>query len=114
MRSNRRTHPAAGWRRARLRREKRRETGRRKRRVEEQMPALISLNADEARTAAAVFERLFPANEDGPGATQIGVLAYVDRALAGAYHDKVEAYRVGLAAPGRARRAGAGGARGGA
>ena len=52
------------------------------------MPALISLNADEARTAAAVFERLFPADENGPGASEIGVLAYVDRALDGAYQDK--------------------------
>ncbi len=66
------------------------------------MPALISLNAHEARTAATIFERLFPADESGPGASQIGVLAYVDLALAGAYHDKAEAYRVGLAALDRA------------
>ncbi|HEV2743416.1 MAG TPA: gluconate 2-dehydrogenase subunit 3 family protein, partial [Rubrobacter sp.] len=72
--------------------------------MEEQMPALISLNADEARVAAAVFERLFPADGSGPGATQIGVLAYLDQALAGAYHDRVEAYRVGLAALDRAAR----------
>ena len=72
--------------------------------MEEQMPALISLNADEARAAAAVFERLFPAGGSGPGATQIGVPAYLDRALAGAYHDKAEAYKVGLAALDRAAR----------
>ena len=70
--------------------------------MEKPLPALISLNADEARTAAAVFGRLFPADERGPGATEIGALAYVDRALAGAYHDKVEAYRLGLAALDRA------------
>ena len=52
--------------------------------MEKPLPALISLNAHEARTAAAIFERLFPADEGGPGANQIGVLAYVDRALAGA------------------------------
>ncbi len=59
-------------------------------------PALMSLNPYEGRTAAAVFERLFPVDEHG-GATEIGVLTYVDRALGGAYGDKVETYRVGLA-----------------
>src|SRR5438552_5877408 len=60
-------------------------------------PALISLNPYEARTAAAVFERLFPADEHAAGATEIAVLTYVDRALAGAYRDQIETYRVGLA-----------------
>jgi gluconate 2-dehydrogenase alpha chain len=60
--------------------------------------ALLTLNSYEARTAAAIFERMFPADEHGPGATEIGVVAYLDRALAGAYHDKAAAYRVGLAA----------------
>ncbi|MEA2133655.1 MAG: gluconate 2-dehydrogenase alpha chain, partial [Solirubrobacteraceae bacterium] len=59
--------------------------------------ALIALNAAEARTAAAIFERMFPAGEDGPGATAIGVVDYVDRALAGEYAEWAEAYRVGLA-----------------
>src|SRR4051794_8991795 len=62
-----------------------------------QPAALIALNPYEARTAAAIFERLFPADEHSPGATEIGVLTYVDRALAGAYRDKAETYRVGLA-----------------
>ena len=64
----------------------------------EQSPALLTLNPYEARTAAAAFERLFPADEHGPGATAIGVITYVDRALAGAYRDLVEMYRIGLAA----------------
>lgn len=59
--------------------------------------ALITLNAREARTAAAVFERFFPEEGTEPGAMQIGVLDYVDMALAGAEKDKAEAYRVGLA-----------------
>ena len=42
------------------------------------MTALTALNPYEARIAAAAFERMFP------GATEIGVSAYVDRALAGA------------------------------
>lgn len=41
--------------------------------MERESAALISLNPVEARTAAAVFERLFPADENGPGATRIGV-----------------------------------------
>lgn len=59
--------------------------------------ALISLNPYEARTAAAIFERMFPADENGPGAIEIGVVTYLDRALAGAYRDKSDTYRVGLA-----------------
>jgi gluconate 2-dehydrogenase alpha chain len=59
--------------------------------------ALISFNLHEARTAAAIFERLFPA-DDAPGATEIGVVAYVDRALAGAYAAHAESYRLGLLA----------------
>lgn len=59
---------------------------------------LIALNRHEARMAAAIFERLFPADEHGAGATDIGVLAYVDRALAGAYQPYAETYRLGLLA----------------
>src|SRR5215203_4576583 len=66
--------------------------------MERESAALITLNPTEARTAAALFERLFPADENGPGATGIGILTYVDRALSGAYRDRAEAYRLGLAA----------------
>jgi gluconate 2-dehydrogenase alpha chain len=55
------------------------------------MSALTALNPYEARIAAAAFERMFP------GSTEIGVAAYLDRALAGAYHEHAETYRVGLA-----------------
>jgi gluconate 2-dehydrogenase alpha chain len=65
-------------------------------------PALVALNPYEARTAAAIFERMFPADEHGPGAAELGVLAYVDRALAGAYRDRVDEYRTGLASFDRA------------
>src|SRR5919199_910773 len=60
--------------------------------------ALFVLTPYEARTAGAIFERLFPPGEHGPGATEIGALTYLDRALAGAYREKSEAYRIGLAA----------------
>ena len=66
--------------------------------MERQTSTLLVLTPYEARTAAAVFERLFPTDESSPGAIDIGVLTYLDRALAGAYQDKAEAYRLGLAA----------------
>ncbi|MGO8899879.1 MAG: GMC family oxidoreductase [Isosphaeraceae bacterium] len=46
----------------------------------------------------AITERLFPADASGPGATEIDVLTYIDRALAGAYQGDIETYRLGLAA----------------
>jgi gluconate 2-dehydrogenase alpha chain len=55
--------------------------------MQQPVPATTSLSRYEARTAAEIFERLFPADEHGPGAAAIGVLTYVDRALAGAYRD---------------------------
>jgi gluconate 2-dehydrogenase alpha chain len=70
--------------------------------VETALKGLVAFNRHEARTAAALFERMFPADENGPSATEIGVVAYLDGALAGAYADKVEPYRLGLAALDRA------------
>jgi hypothetical protein len=70
--------------------------------METTVPGLVTLNPHEARSAAALFERMFPADENGAGATEIGVVAYLDGSLAGAYADKVEPYRLGLAALDRA------------
>jgi gluconate 2-dehydrogenase alpha chain len=58
---------------------------------------LLALTAREASCAAAVFERMFPSDMDGPGARQIGAVTYLDRALAGAYREHLPAYRNGLA-----------------
>src|SRR5215217_6999807 len=66
--------------------------------MEGRASTLLVFTPYEARTVAALFERLFPSDENGPGAIGIGVLGYLDRALAGAYRDKAEAYRLGLAA----------------
>ena len=66
--------------------------------------ALLTFNGHEARTAAAIFERLFPGDGDGFGATEIGVVTYVDRALAGAAADRTETYRLGFVALDRAAR----------
>lgn len=57
--------------------------------------AFTALSVAEAATLDAFFERLFPADENGPGASSIGVLAYLDRALSGAYARHLETYRLG-------------------
>src|SRR5947209_10524898 len=41
--------------------------------------------AKEAEIVAAACERIFPADESGPGATEAGVVIYIDRQLAGPY-----------------------------
>lgn len=41
--------------------------------------------AAEARTISAACERIFPSDETGPGATEAGVVVYIDRQLAGPY-----------------------------
>jgi gluconate 2-dehydrogenase gamma chain len=45
----------------------------------------------EAKVIVAACERIFPANESGPGATQANVVVYIDRQLAGPYG--IDAYR---------------------
>jgi gluconate 2-dehydrogenase gamma chain len=47
----------------------------------------------EAKTIIAACERIFPADERAPGATQAGVLVYVDRQLAGPYGTDQNRYR---------------------
>jgi gluconate 2-dehydrogenase alpha chain len=69
------------------------------------MMALLTFNPHQARTVTAIAERLFPADELGAGATAIGVLPYIDQALAGAYADILETYRLGLAVLDRAAHA---------
>jgi gluconate 2-dehydrogenase alpha chain len=58
---------------------------------------LLALNPHEGKTAEAVFARMFPTDLQTPGAREIGVLTYLDRALAGAYADDLKTYRLGLA-----------------
>ena len=47
-------------------------------------------------TAAALFERLFPADDGLPGAAEIGVVKYLENALTGYAQDDVPAYQQGL------------------
>jgi len=39
----------------------------------------------EAKVVVAACERIFPANDSGPGATQANAMVYIDRQLAGPY-----------------------------
>ncbi len=41
--------------------------------------------AEEARVVSAACERIFPRDASGPGATDAGVVIYIDRQLAGPY-----------------------------
>src|SRR4051812_35269380 len=41
--------------------------------------------ADEARVVSAACERIFPSDASGPGATEAGVVIFIDRQLAGPY-----------------------------
>jgi gluconate 2-dehydrogenase gamma chain len=54
------------------------------------------LNDDDSRTVTAFTERLMPGAPGMPGATDAGVLNYIDLALAGAYSDQQDFYRRGL------------------
>lgn len=62
------------------------------------MTSFIVFNPHQARTASAIFDCMFPADKYSSSAADIGVVEYVDRALAGAYSDEAENYRLGLAA----------------
>jgi gluconate 2-dehydrogenase gamma chain len=53
-------------------------------------------NGEEASAITAFTERLMPGAPGKPGATEAGVLNYIDLALAGAYSDLQEFYRHGL------------------
>ena len=55
-------------------------------------------NDEEAATVDAFAERLMPGAPGKAGAREAGVLNYIDLALAGAYRDRQEFYRHGLAA----------------
>jgi gluconate 2-dehydrogenase alpha chain len=69
---------------------------------------LTVLNLAEAEAAAALFERLFPGDESRPGAGEIGVVEYLDRALASHDAALVSVYKPFLAALDAASRSGYG------
>jgi gluconate 2-dehydrogenase gamma chain len=48
-------------------------------------------------TLEAIADRLIPADEHGPSATQAGAVTYIERALQGPYAEHAAAYAAGLA-----------------
>ena len=53
-------------------------------------------NISDLQTVAAMAERIMPGAPGKPGALDVGVINYIDLALAGAYSDQQEFYRHGL------------------
>ena len=51
---------------------------------------------DEADTLEALVARIVPGSDEDPGAREAGVLAYIDRALAGPYISWQSVYREGI------------------
>lgn len=60
----------------------------------------VLTDAEERRTLGAVFDRLIPADELGPSATQAGALVFLDGQLAGPYGEGAMLYRKGPKSPG--------------
>jgi gluconate 2-dehydrogenase gamma chain len=56
------------------------------------------LGPGEAAKVAAIADRLIPADDLGPSASEAGVVVFIDRALAGFYSDSQQTYQRGLAA----------------
>ena len=56
------------------------------------------LNDEDSATVAVFVERIMPGAPDKPGASNAGVLNYIDLALSGAYADLQDFYRRGLTA----------------
>ena len=53
----------------------------------------LTLTATEFETIAAIFDRLYPADQSSPGARSIGAHIYLDRALVGWLRDCLPLYR---------------------
>src|SRR4051794_41893398 len=62
--------------------------------------ALTFFNDEEARTVEALAERIIPGDGENAGATEAGVVYYIDRSLAGVSADLQVVYRLRLRAPG--------------
>ena len=58
--------------------------------------ALTYFNDFQARTVEAITERIIPGDNANPGATQAGVVYYIDRAISGFSTGLQPVYRLGL------------------
>ncbi len=59
---------------------------------------LTFLFLDEADTLNALVARVVPGSDGDPGAQEMGVVTYIDRALSGAYREYQHAYRTAIRA----------------
>ncbi|RNC97339.1 gluconate 2-dehydrogenase subunit 3 family protein [Lysinibacillus halotolerans] len=57
--------------------------------------ALMFFTPAEYQTAAAAVERIYPEDENGPGAKELGAAVYIDHQLAGQWGNNVKDYRLG-------------------
>ena len=57
--------------------------------------ALLALTATEAAFLGAVYDTIIPADRLSPSGTECGLLAYIDRQLAGAWGSGARLYRSG-------------------
>ena len=57
--------------------------------------ALLALTATEAAFLGAVYDTFIPADQLSPAGTECGLLAYIDRQLAGAWGSGARLYRSG-------------------
>lgn len=64
--------------------------------VDDYVPA--ALNESEYATLRAITARIFPSEEDDPGALEAGASIYIDRVLNGRDAGQLETYQSGLAA----------------
>jgi len=64
--------------------------------AKEEAAAFITLGAAEAADFAAIAARIMPTT-DTPGASEAGVIYFIDRALGAEMHSNLEALRAGLA-----------------
>jgi gluconate 2-dehydrogenase gamma chain len=58
--------------------------------------AMMFLDEGEVQTLEAIVDRIITADEHSVGASQAGVVVYIDRLLAGFRHDLQLTYRIGL------------------
>lgn len=54
--------------------------------------SLMTFSQAQHRTLSAIADRIWPPDEDSPGAAEIGAAFYIDRALAGAYNHYADVY----------------------
>src|SRR5258706_8506652 len=62
---------------------------------------LLTLNADEAAFFSAAYDTIIPADRLSPSGTDCGLVAYIDRQLAGAWGNGARLYRNGPFLPAR-------------